>query len=1171
MSNNLNLLKLARPSLQKAAVALVCAYTLGVSFAQSTNPPSNASVILEAAGRVEYSTSGATNWLPARVGLALQPGARVRTAAESRAAVQLSDRSVIRLNERTTLEILPPRREEKRRFSLPRGSLFFFNREKPADVEFDTPLAAGAIRGTEFLLEVSETNALHLALIDGAVSLQAPQGQINLARGEDLRLDPGQPPQRSALIDIPGAIQWALYYPAVVNPDELTLSDDEQTQLRPVLDQYRSGALISALSQWPAQLTNGSPGSRVFHAALLLAVGRVNESEKLLSSLSSDTSPATGALLELITTVKSGVSAKKSEPPLPPPTTSSGWLARSYSLQAHSDLPQALRAAKKSAELAPNFGFAHARVAELEFAFGNRHAALRELDRALALSPQFPPAYALRGYVLLEQGDTKSALAGFDQSRRLDAAYAEAWVGRGLCAMRDRQFLAAREAFQAAAALEPTRGLLRAYLGKASSELNEPKLAEKEFNLGERLDPYDPTAWFYSALHLWQENRINEAIRHLERSEDLNDQRAPFRSELLLDRDRSVRSANLAALYEDVGLPDVSRQAAGISVAEDYANFSGHLFLANSYQALEDVNRFNLRFETARESELLVANLLAPPGAGNLSQQLSQQEHLQFFDPRPLGFSSLTEYASRGEWHNGDAFFGTIDGFSYAFDVLYDSVNAVRGTNDTERQQYILTLKQRITPDDELYFQAGALRSDFGDVAQHYSISQVDPGFKGTEKQDPTLYAGWHHTWAPGIHTLFLGGRLDDSLSYTNPQPNVLFLIQRDGQTVAVQQPPFFGLKFDSDITLYTAELQQLFETANQSLILGARYQHGDVDTAATLSRTLTGVVTAQTNGTSLERKELYAYYSVRPFEPLWLYGGVSYDQLRFPENTDLPPISGEEQTKDLLAPKAGLMLTPWDRGVLRANYAQSLGGVFFDNSVRLEPSQIAGLNQAYRSLIPESVAGLVPGTEFETASAAFDQSFSQGTWFGVQADWLTSDGNRAVGVLTNSFFIPIPDSPGTTRQDLHFRERSLSAYAGQLIGDWFTVGARYRLTDGELTTSFPKIPNDAANLNLLEQNVEAILHQVTLSATFNHPSGFFAQWESDWYEQSNHGYTPDLAGDNFWQHNVWAGYRLRRRYAELRLGVLNLLDTDYHLNPLNLYPNLPRARTFVASFRLNF
>ena len=1081
--------------------------------------------------------------------------------------MQLSDRSIIRLNERTTLEILPPRSGGKRRFGLPRGSIFFFNREKPADVEFDTPLAAGAIRGTEFLLEVAEADqALHLALIDGLVGLQTQSGEVSLQRGEEIRLTPEALPQKTALLNATALIQWALYYPAVLDPDDLKIPGSEAAALDDVLKNYRAGDLLGALAAWPESQVPGSAGRSALHAQLLLAVGRVAEAERLLADLPADAS-AVFALRELIATVNGGDSTTKTAP-----RTSSELLARTYTLQSRADLTAARTAARRATELAPQSGFAHARLAELEFAFGNRRVALAELQRALNLSPRLAPGQALQGFVLLDRGDLAAALSAFDRARELDAAFGPAWLGRGLCLMRERNFAGARAAFQAAAALEPQRGLFRAYLGKAASELGDARAAEKEFALAKHLDLNDPSAWLYSALHLWQQNRLNEAIRDLERSADLNDQRAPFRSRLLLDGDRSVRSANLAALYDEAGIPDASRHAAARSVAEDYANFSGHLFLANSYQTLEDPNRFNLRLETARQSELLIANLLAPPGAGNLSQLLSQQDHLRLFDPRPVGVSSLTEYSSGGDWRQSGTVFGSLAGFSYAFDAAYESLNGQHPNGDAERRQFILTAKQRVTSDDEAYFQIGQYEAEAGDVADHYDPGDAKPGFRVKETQTPTLYAGWHHAWSPGSHTLFLFARLADSLALHDPNANAIFLRQSGGMTTEVQSPPFgpaVSEDFKSDFTLYSVELQQLWETPRQSLVLGGRWQAGDVDTHSALTRVFP-LTDDRTHG-DLERGNVYAYYSLKIFEPLRLIGGVSYDHIGFPANTDLPPLGNGEATRELVSPKAGLLFAPWQRGLLRASYTKSLGGLFFDNSVRLEPTQIGGFNQAFRSLIPESVSGLVPGTRFETAGVGFDQSLPTGTWFGIEAEWLTSDGQREVGVLTNSTFLPIPDSPGRTRQTLDFRERNLSAYAAQLLGDHFSVGARYRLSEATLHTRFPDVPDAAAGLGQVENDERATLHQLSLTANFHHRCGAFAQWESAWRHQNNSGYTPALAGDDFWQHNLMVGYRFPRRQAEIRLGVLNLFDTDYRLNPLNPHAELPRGRTFTASLRLNF
>jgi len=107
--------------------------------------------------------------------------------------------------------------------------------------------------------------------------------------------------------------------------------------------------------------------------------------------------------------------------------------------------------------------------------------------------------------------------------------------------------------------------------------------------------------------------------------------------------------------------------------------------------------------------------------------------------------------------------------------------------------------------------------------------------------------------------------------------------------------------------------------------------------------------------------------------------------------------------------------------------------------------------------------------------------------------------------------------------------------------------------------------------LSQLEQNNTAMMNQVSLQLNFNHPCGVFAQWDSSWYQQDNSGYTPSLAGADFWQHNVMIGYRFAHRHAEIRAAILNLADTDYRLNPLNLYGELPRSRTFAFSLRLNF
>src|SRR6185369_6761087 len=194
-------------------------------------------------------------------------------------------------------------------------------------------------------------------------------------------------------------------------------------------------------------------------------------------------------------------------------------------------------------------------------------------------------------------------------------------------------------------------------------------------------------------------------------------------------------------------------------------------------------------------------------------------------------------------------------------------------------------------------------------------------------------------------------------------------------------------------------------------------------------------------------------------------------------------------------------------------------------------------------------------------------------TYFLVQAELLNSDVRRTVGMLTNDVTggSPLtPSNPGSTRQSLDFEERSLVVTLNQLLWDDWAVGARYKITDADLDGG-SNIPASVPGASALQPDVRATLNQLYLYAIYQHPCGFFGQFDTVWSEQSNRGYSPGLPGDDFWQFNVYAGYRFFQRRAEVRLGVVNLTDRDYKLNPLTLYNELPRERMFTVALKFNF
>jgi outer membrane receptor protein involved in Fe transport len=114
-------------------------------------------------------------------------------------------------------------------------------------------------------------------------------------------------------------------------------------------------------------------------------------------------------------------------------------------------------------------------------------------------------------------------------------------------------------------------------------------------------------------------------------------------------------------------------------------------------------------------------------------------------------------------------------------------------------------------------------------------------------------------------------------------------------------------------------------------------------------------------------------------------------------------------------------------------------------------------------------------------------------------------------------------------------------------------------------------VPNPTPSGFVPRQNLDALLHELTLFAIFNHRSGFFAEAQTTWHAQHSDGYSPALADEDLWQIHLFGGYRFAQRRAELRIGVLNVTDQNYRLNPLNLISELPRERTFVTSLRFYF
>src|SRR5262249_20673472 len=141
------------------------------------------------------------------------------------------------------------------------------------------------------------------------------------------------------------------------------------------------------------------------------------------------------------------------------------------------------------------------------------------------------------------------------------------------------------------------------------------------------------------AIRKQNENQPVEALQDLQTSIRLNDNRAVYRSRLLLDQDHAVRTSDLARVYNDLGFDQLGLVTARRSADEDQANFSSHNFLAGNYRTVP-------WFSTALLSEILQARISQPVTVNAsrpdvVNQTTSYNEYTALFDrPRWRAFAS---------------------------------------------------------------------------------------------------------------------------------------------------------------------------------------------------------------------------------------------------------------------------------------------------------------------------------------------------------------------------------------------------------------------------------------------------------------------------------------------------------------------------------------------------
>ena len=1043
-------------------------------------------------GQVEIQRTGASSWQSGVLGADLCQGDTVRAAARSRATITLINQAVLRIDQNTAMRLdnITGVTEERSVLSLLKGAFQSFSR-KPRGFEVSTPYLNGSIEGTEFVFRAGDGQS-ELTVLEGTVVASNAQGKVSVSGGESAVAEQGKAPYMRTVVSPRDAVQWSLYYPPVMTAQGS--SSDAQASLQ--------------------------------NAASLLSVGRVDEAQASIADAlqqnpNDGMAYALRAVINVVQNNNEQALADGNQAVALSPDSSAAKIALSYAQQANYQIPAARDTLLQAVDEQPGAPLAWARLSELQLMLGDRRQARIAADRALAIAPNSERAWITRGFTALAEFKNAAAMAAFKRAITLSSSDPMAHLGLGLARISDGNLAAGGRDIEVAVALDSNNALLRAYLGKTYFEEKRTPLDTEQFAIAKQLDPNDPTAYLYDGILKQTLNRPVEAVQDLEQSIELNDNRAVYRSRLLLDKDRAARGTSLARAYKDLGFTQLGVNESTESLAVDPSNAAAHRFLSDSYQGVR-------RHEISRVSELLQAQMMQDVNINPVQPSLSETNLniVTLGGPAGAGFNEFTPLFERNKTQlnvsgfggNNDTYGGeaVVSGLygpaSFSVGAYSYDTDGWRSNNDQDRNIYNFFGQVAITPQLNVQAEFRHSESETGDLAFNFDPDDFFRDLDDDRDQD-TYRLGVRYTpKANGRHN-FLLSYIHNDLDQSLDQSEVLPPFDPDDPFEPVTT---LSISSDVDDDGDQVEAQYIYQNDRLNVVSGAAYSDSDRDIKDKFVISLDGIGPIDSFGGKLDqtvehsRGYSYAVGNIplgESFVDLTI--GLSYDDY-------------EEGILDdtNFNPKFGALWQASNNLRLRAAAFKVVKPLLVNNRT-LEPTQVAGFNQFFDD---------INGTEAWRYGAGIDWNVSSKLAVGAEATWRELD---------EPVFLLFKDPPDTDYEDRDEQLHKLYLY--------WTPTERIGVTSELVYDLYEADTGEATEFGNLPKKVETF--RLPVGINYFHPSGFFAGAVGSYVDQDVDRSKSSVQADgrdDFFLVDVAAGYRFPKRRGIASISVVNLFDKDF-------------------------
>ena len=1078
-------------------------------------------------GVVETRAAPAGLWRPVALHETLCPGDMVRTKQNSRASLRLSNNTLLRLDQNSTVTFPGEVAEDVSRLNVLGGVGHFISRVKRR-FEVVTPFVNAAVDGTEFIVDVNAERG-QVTVFEGRVTMANSRGRIALIAGQTAVARQDASPLIKAVVRPRDAVQWALYYPLLVDT-EAVKSPVLQDALERSTELFGQGDVSAAIAALPDALND--PVVLTYRASLYLTVGRVAEARvDLADALVIDPQHGEAVALQAAISVVWNQPAEArrlaEQATRFSPQSAESWLALSYAQQASFDIPGAMAAVRQAVEVEPQSALSWARLAELHLSSGELKRAWRAAERAAALNPRLARTQSVLGFAQLARININDAREAFERAIALDSADPLARLGLGLARVRRGELPEGRAEIELAASLDPNNALIRSYLGKAHYEEKRNRVAASQLDMAKALDPLDPTPWFYDAIRKQTENRPVEAVQDLRTSMALNDNRMVYRSRLLLDEDLAARSASLARIYGDLGFQQLALVEGWKSLNSDPTNYSAHRFLADAYSILP-------RHEVGRLSELLQTQLWQPLNLHPLQPQLGESglgivdgagpSQISFNEFNPLFMRDRVNLQANGivagneTWGNDLVVSGIQGPVSFSVGQFHYESEGFRENNDQQQDIYNFFVQVAVTPGTNLQAEYRVLDNDRGDLPLRFDPEDFSTSLR-EQWEAETLRFGLRHAFSRHSHM-------------------IVSLIGQDSSLTSQLTPiPVLSIGTTRDDDSYLAEIQQVFRTHGHQLIAGLGHFQSDRETVITQTLDLGFPVPPTPPEKDEEKAEhsnayIYAQFST-PGHLSWLVGLSA-------SNFD-----GSIAERKQINPKFGLTWTPTDMLTLRLAGFRVLERDLV-NSQTVEPTHVAGFNQFYDDQ---------SGTDSKRYGLALDTRLSPLISAGMELSHRDLD-------------VPFKQNEdrGGAIQDADWRERLYRAY-------WYWAATRQLAIRVEY--QYEELDYDSEII--LSGVRELVTQRLPLGFSYMLPWGLSLDASATHIDQDGEFFdSVALAAwegdDRFWVVDAKINYRLPLRHGIVSIGAENLFDENFQFQePDPKHPTLYPERLAFARLTITF